>query len=186
MFSCTKNEKNSQNQSTNPPNIIYILADDMGYQDWGAYGQEILKTPVLDQLAAEGMRFTDHYAGAPVCAPSRSVLMTGLHPGHTPIRGNDRDMEIGVAALPRETPTIAEVLKQNSQYTTALCGRWHLGGEKSQQQPSMRGFDYTFGKLSGFVKGENSFFVKNMFDENGKHLPESEYKNIGEPLYENG
>ena len=77
-------------QETSPPNIIYILLDDAGYGDLGCYGQEKLKTPHMDSLASEGMRFTQHYAGSTVCAPTRSVLMTGLHTGHTPVRGNGR------------------------------------------------------------------------------------------------
>ena len=95
-------------------------------------------------------------------------------------------MERGVAQISKETPTIAEIFKKNSNYVTALYGRWHLGGEKSTDQPSMRGFDHSFGKLSSLYKGENSYFIDDMFDEAGKHIPEESYQVIGEPLYENG
>ena len=80
---------NSCAEEPTPPNIIYILADDLGYGEIGAYGQEIIETPNIDALAKNGMLFTQHYSGSPVCAPSRSVLLTGLHTGHTYIRGND-------------------------------------------------------------------------------------------------
>ena len=85
----------NQQPFNNKPNIIYILADDLGYGELGVYGQEIIETPHIDALANDGMLFTDHYSGSPVCAPSRSVFMTGQHTGHTPIRGNDEWKERG-------------------------------------------------------------------------------------------
>jgi len=91
-YSCTKAEKepesNTSQRVDQPPNIIWIMADDLGYGDLGSYGQEHIRTPYLDQMAAEGIRFTQFYAGHTVCAPTRSSLMTGQHTGHTPIRGN--------------------------------------------------------------------------------------------------
>src|SRR5262245_49870762 len=110
------NTTNAQNK----PNIIFIQADDLGYGDLSVYGQQKFKTPNIDRLAAEGMRFTQYYAGSTVCAPSRSALMTGQHTGHTRIRGNAR-----YPLLPEDL-TVAEVLK-SVQYKTALIGKWGLG-----------------------------------------------------------
>lgn len=186
LSSCNNNADKKQNNTNKPPNIIFILADDMGYNEWGCYGQDKIKTPNIDKLASQGIVFTDHYAGSTVCAPSRSTLLSGQHTGHTSVRGNSRDMTHGVAQISKETPIITEILKENSTYETALYGRWHLGGEKSSDQPSMRGFDYSFGKLSSLYKGENSHFIKNMFNKNGEHIPENEYEIVGEPFYENG
>lgn len=126
------------------PNIIYILADDLGYGDIGSYGQTKIKTPNLDRMAAEGMRFTHHYSGSTVCAPSRSVLMTGLHTGHTPIRGNKEHQPIGQYPLPFAATTIAEVLKE-AGYTTGAFGKWGLGYPGSEGSPSRQGFDEFFG-----------------------------------------
>ena len=124
-----------------PPNIIYIMADDLGYGHLGVYGQEKILTPHIDQLAAEGMRFTQAYAGSTVCAPSRSVLMTGLHGGHTPIRRNG-----GGASLEAGDVTIAEVLKQ-AGYATGGYGKWGLGTEGSPGHPNEQGFDEWVGYL---------------------------------------
>ena len=122
------------------PNIIFILADDLGYGDLGCYGQEKIKTPNLDRLAAEGMRFTDFYAGSTVCAPSRCALMTGLHTGHCLIRGNAK------VALREADRTIAEILK-NSGYHTGLAGKWGLGNENTSGVPQKKGFDEFVGYL---------------------------------------
>jgi arylsulfatase A-like enzyme len=103
-----------------PPNIVYILADDLGYGDLGCYGQTKLTTPHLDQLASQGMRFTRHYAGSTVCAPSRGVLMTGLHTGHGRIRGN------GDWVLPDHDTTLPKLLKK-AGYQTACFGKYGLG-----------------------------------------------------------
>ena len=114
------------------PNIIYIYADDLGYGELGAYGQQKIKTPHLDQLAAEGLRFTRHYTSSPVCAPARSMLLTGLHAGHSPIRGNHElggfsdQEERGQMPLPAGSFTIAHLLKQ-AGYSTAMIGKWGLG-----------------------------------------------------------
>ena len=126
----------------NKPNIVYILADDLGYGELGAYGQELIETPNIDALAREGMRFTQHYSGAPVCAPARCVLLTGLHTGHAHIRGNDEWGERGKVwdyqamfenpflegqrPLPDSVITIAELLK-GAGYATGAVGKWGLG-----------------------------------------------------------
>jgi arylsulfatase A-like enzyme len=123
-----------------PPNIIFILADDLGYGDLGCYGQKQIRTPNLDRMAREGMRFTQFYAGSTVCAPSRCVLMTGLHTGHAYIRGN------GKHDLRPEDVTAAEVLKQ-AGYQTGVVGKWGLGNEGGPGQPTRQGFDYFYGYL---------------------------------------
>src|SRR5262249_4378896 len=129
------------------PNVVFILADDLGYGDVGCYGQKQIKTPSLDQMATEGMRFTQAYAGASVCAPSRCVLMTGMHVGHARVRGNIEAVQPG-AALAAEDVTIARVLK-DAGYTTGLIGKWGLGEAAKNRQglPRKQGFDYFFGYL---------------------------------------
>ena len=124
-----------------PPNIIFILADDLGYGEIGCYGQKRIKTPNIDKLAAEGIRFTQCYAGTTVCAPSRSALMTGQHTGHTRIRGNN------AYPLQPQDVTIAEVLKQ-AGYRTGLVGKWGLGLENTTGTPIKQGFDDFVGFLS--------------------------------------
>ncbi len=133
-------------ESADKPNIIFILADDLGYGDLGCYGQKQIQTPNLDRLAAGGMRFTDHYAGTTVCAPSRCSLMTGLHTGHTYVRGNSEVQPMGQLPLPADTVTLPKVLKRVG-YTTALIGKWGLGGPDSTGVPNRQGFDYFFGYL---------------------------------------
>src|SRR5437867_2146545 len=128
-------------QPPSQPNIIFILADDLGYGDLGCYGQKRIRTPSLDKLAAEGIRFTSFYAGSTVCAPSRAALMTGLHSGHNRIRGNARNL-----ALAPEDVTVAEVLKQ-AGYHTGLVGKWGLGDEGSTGVPNKKGFDEFVGYL---------------------------------------
>jgi len=123
------------------PNVVWILADDLGYGDLGSYGQERIQTPHLDRMAEEGMRFTDAYAGFTVCAPSRSVLMTGQHTGHTRVRRN------GSPGLRDEDVTVAELLKAKG-YATALIGKWGLGMEDSPGAPWQQGFDHFYGYLS--------------------------------------
>src|SRR5512137_248072 len=117
------------------PNIVFILADDLGYGDLGSYGQRIIQTPHLDRLAAEGLRFTQFYAGSTVCAPSRSVLMTGRHMGHTRVRGNAGAGNYAAQTLGAGDITIAQVLKQ-AGYTTALIGKWGLGEIGSDGEPT--------------------------------------------------
>jgi len=123
------------------PNIIFILADDLGYGDLGCYGQEVIQTPNLDRMAAEGLRFTDCYAGSTVCAPSRCALMTGLHTGHCHVRGN------ALVPLRPEDLTVAEVLKQ-AGYATGIFGKWGLGEPGTTGLPNRKGFDEWFGYLN--------------------------------------
>ncbi len=146
-----------------PPNVIFIMADDLGYGDLGCYGQKTIKTPSIDKMASEGMRFTDCYAGSTVCAPSRCCLMTGYHTGHARVRGNKRH-----PLLPEDV-TVAEILKQ-AGYTTGIVGKWGLGEPDTSGIPNRQGFDYWFGYLNQhrahnyypdfFWKNEERFFVK--------------------------
>ncbi|WP_406684590.1 sulfatase-like hydrolase/transferase [Seonamhaeicola sp. MEBiC1930] len=134
-----------QSKISNHPNIIILLADDMGYGELGTYGQEIIQTPFLDSLANQSMRFTDFYAGTSVCGPSRASLMTGKHTGHTNIRGNhgmigDKWRRI---AMKKEEVTLGEMMK-GAGYQTAFIGKWHLGLPDNLDTWAMsRGFDYT-------------------------------------------
>ena len=128
------------------PNIIFILADDLGYGELGCFGQKQIATPNLDRMAKEGIRFTRFYAGSTVCAPSRSVLMTGKHTGHTRVRGNAGKLNQEAQTLRKDDVTMAEVLK-SAGYSTALVGKWGLGHEGSQGVPTKKGFDYFYGYL---------------------------------------
>lgn len=126
------------------PNIIYILADDLGYGDLSCYGQTHFSTPNIDRLAAQGMLLRQHYSGAPVCAPARSVLMTGQHTGHTPVRGNAEVLPEGQEPLPASAKLLPEYL-QAAGYQTAGFGKWGLGYPGSEGAPENQGFDYFFG-----------------------------------------
>lgn len=129
------------------PNIIFVLADDLGYGELGSYGQKHIQTPQLDRMAAEGMRFTQFYAGSTVCAPSRSVLMTGQHMGHTRVRGNAGGRSLDAQSLQKGDVTVARVLQQ-AGYATALIGKWGLGTEGNDGEPRQQGFDYYYGFLN--------------------------------------
>lgn len=131
------------------PNLIWIMADDLGWGDLGCYGQKVIRTPRLDRMAAEGLRFTHYYAGATVCAPSRSVLMTGQHHGHTRVRGNAGADNPEAQALQPGDVTVALAL-QKAGYRTALVGKWGLGdvGPAETGLPRLHGFDEFFGYLN--------------------------------------
>jgi arylsulfatase A-like enzyme len=139
------------------PNLVWIMADDLGYGDLGCYGQKVIQTPHLDRMAREGMRFTQFYAGATVCAPSRSVLMTGQHHGRTRVRGNAGRANPVAQALREDDITVARMLK-DAGYTTALIGKWGLGdvGAAATGLPRKQGFDYFFGYLNQ-VHAHNHF-----------------------------
>ncbi|GAB3665125.1 arylsulfatase [Echinicola sediminis] len=159
FYSC-KPSKQEEAVADKKPNIIYILADDLGYAELGSFGQELIATPHLDQLAANGMKFTQHYSGAPVCAPSRCVLLTGKHTGNAHIRGNDEWAERGEVwnfekavndpnlegqrPMPKEETTIGSVLKSVG-YKTAVIGKWGLGAPLTDGIPNNRGFDFFYG-----------------------------------------
>ncbi|WP_150451871.1 arylsulfatase [Arenibacter lacus] len=160
LFSCKESTKKELAATTSKPNIIYILADDLGYSEIGAYGQEKIETPHIDALAEEGMLFTQHYTSAPVCAPARYMLLTGTHSGNAYIRGNDewgargevwnykamaKDSTLeGQRPLPDSTITIADKLKEVG-YKTAVFGKWGLGAPHTNSIPTKMGFDYFYG-----------------------------------------
>ena len=141
-FSLPAQSTNSPPPAPRRPNIIFILADDLGYGDLGCYGQKKIGTPTLDRLASEGIRFTSFYAGSTVCAPSRAALMLGQHTGHLNLRGNEPHGTL----LPGEV-TVAEVLKQ-SGYRTGLIGKWGLADEGLPGVPQKKGFDEFVGYLN--------------------------------------
>jgi arylsulfatase A-like enzyme len=161
------------------PNFIFILADDLGYGDLGCYGQKVIQTPNLDRMAAEGMRFTQFYAGSTVCAPSRSVLMTGLHTGHTRVRGNAGQGNPLAQSLRPEDVTVAKVLN-SAGYSTALVGKWGLGDEEGGEVglPRRQGFDFFFGYLNQhhahnyyptyLIKNESHFLLENVVPGEGR------------------
>ncbi|SOE19641.1 arylsulfatase [Spirosomataceae bacterium TFI 002] len=142
------------------PNIVYILADDLGYGELGVYGQQMIETPNIDALAGRGMIFTQHYSGAPVCAPARGSLLTGLHTGHAHVRGNDewasrgdvwsleamfKDANLeGQRPLPDSIVTIGEML-QKAGYQTGIVGKWGLGGPETESIPTTQGFNFFYG-----------------------------------------
>lgn len=126
------------------PNIIFILADDLGYGDLSCYGQELFQTPNIDKLATEGLKFTNHYSGSPVCAPSRSALMTGLHSGHTFIRGNKEVQPEGQWPVPDQAFMLTEMLR-SAGYSTGVFGKWGLGYPGSAGAPENQGVDTFFG-----------------------------------------
>jgi arylsulfatase A-like enzyme len=160
----------SQAKAVHKPNVIYIYADDLGYGELGCYGQQKIKTPFLDQLAKEGMRFTQHYTGAPVCAPARCMLLTGRHSGHSYIRGNyelggfEDSLEGGQMPLPAGTFTIADMMKQ-AGYVTGAIGKWGLGMHSNSGDPNKQGFDYFYGYLD--QKQAHNFYPTHLW-ENGK------------------
>lgn len=161
-----------------PPNIIYMLADDLGYGELGSYGQSKIRTPNLDRLAAQGMRFTQHYAGSPVCAPSRGTLMTGLHTGHGQVRDNFEvggypdPLELGQMPLNAGTYTIGRML-QDAGYVTGVIGKWGLGGRGSVGEPHHQGFDYFLGYLDQQLA--HNYYPTHLW-RNGERVPlDNEY-----------
>lgn len=174
-------EGNKQDEAPSKPNIIYILADDLGYGDVGTYGQEKIETPNIDALAQHGIKFTQHYSGSPVCAPSRYMLLTGKHPGHAYIRTNDEWTERGDVwnfakasdnpelegqrPIPDETKTIAEVLK-SSGYKTGFVGKWGLGAPRTEGVPNRQGFDYFFG-YNG-QRQAHTYYPLHLWENDGK------------------
>ncbi len=128
----------------NSPNVIYILADDLGYADVGYNGQKLIETPELDFLAKNGMQFTNHYCGNAVCAPSRASLLMGKHPGHSYIRANSPGYPNGQTPIPAGSETLG-TLMQRAGYKTACIGKWGLGGFHNSGNPNKQGFDYFFG-----------------------------------------
>ncbi len=161
----------------NPPNIIYIMADDLGIGDLGCYGQKQINTPAIDKLASSGIKFTQHYSGSTVCAPSRCSLMTGKHTGNASIRGNNGyladDGYYYDQIMPKDELTVAKILSDNG-YTTACVGKWGLGGPNSVSAPNDMGFDYFYGYLG---QGNAHSYYPEFLYENGEkqQLGKKEY-----------
>lgn len=150
------------------PNVIYVLADDLGIGDLGCYGQKIIETPQLDRMAAEGLRFTQHYSGSNVCAPTRCSLMTGLHTGHTFIRGNAQNPDgPGQLPIPDSAFTLAELMKK-AGYATAMFGKWGLGEPDTTGDPLTQGWDLYVG-YTDQVRAHNYF--PDFILKNGERVP---------------
>ncbi len=143
-LSATTQAAESAAESASRPNVVFILADDLGYRELGCFGQKLIQTPNLDELAKQGMRLTQHYSGNAVCAPSRCVLMTGKHPGHAFVRSNKSTPPEGQQPIPDGEVTLAELL-QAEGYTTGAFGKWGLGGPGSSGEPLRQGIDRFFG-----------------------------------------
>ncbi len=156
-----------QDTKQKSPNVIFILADDLGIGDLGCYGQEKIHTPGIDLLAKNGMKFTQHYSGSTVSAPSRCSLLTGMHTGHTFIRGNSgyiaddgRKYDLNLAA---DEVTLGEVFKAKN-YVTACMGKWGLGGPSAEGHPNKQGFDYFFGYLG--QANAHRYYPDQLFENN--------------------
>ena len=157
------------------PNVVFILADDMGIGDVGCYGQGKIKTPNIDSLAKSGLQFMHHYSGATVSAPSRCSLLTGKHTGHTYVRGNlGQETEEGTfdLAIPDEEITIAELFKQKG-YATCCVGKWGLGGPGTEGSPVRQGFDYFFGYLS--QGAAHRYYPEYLYENENKYPLNGEY-----------
>ena len=138
---CSQRETGADPSGSRPPNIVFIMADDLGYGELGCYGQDRIRTPYIDRMAAEGMRFSNAYSGCSVCAPARSVLMTGMHMGHTSVRSNP-----GGVPILAEDVTVAELLRERG-YATGCFGKWGLGDIGTEGVPWKQGFDEFVGYL---------------------------------------
>jgi arylsulfatase A len=168
-----------QAQAAGKPNLIFILSDDLAQGDLGCYGQKLIQTPRLDRMAREGTRYTQAYCGTSVCAPSRASLMTGLHSGHCPVRGNwEIAKGAGQLPLPTETVTVAEILK-GAGYATACLGKWGMGMFDTTGSPLKQGFDHFFGY--NCQRHAHSYFPTNLFrDDQSFALPGNDGKGIGQ------
>ena len=170
VFAILIGNQRSHSQTSSKPNIIYLYADDLGYGELGVYGQQKIKTPNLDKMAQEGIRFSNHYTSTPVCAPARCMLLTGKHGGHTYIHGNYElggfadSLEGGQMPLPANTFTIGKLMQQ-AGYKTAVIGKWGLGMQNTSGEPSKQGFDYYYGYLD--QKQAHNYYPTHLW-ENGK------------------
>jgi arylsulfatase A-like enzyme len=159
------------------PNIIFILSDDLAQGDVGCYGQRLIKTPNIDRLAAEGIRFTQGYCGTSVCAPSRASLMTGLHSGHCPIRANREVKPEGQFPLPKGAVTVAQLLK-DAGYTTACVGKWGMGMFDTTGSPLACGFDHFYGY--NCQRHAHSYFPTYLYDDDRRfELPGNTGQGVG-------
>ena len=187
IFSCSKNEKINES-----PNIIFILADDLGYGEIGVFGQTLIETPYIDQLSREGMILTDHYTGSPVCAPARSVLLTGLHSGNNPIRGNDEWKERGDVwsfkamfnnpelegqrPMPDSIITVADILRLKG-YKTGMVGKWGLGAPNTNSIPNNKGFDFFYGY--NCQRQAHTLYPSHLWRNRDRHILDNEIVDKG-------
>ena len=163
-----------------PPNIIFVLSDDLAQGDVGAYGQKLIQTPRLDRMAREGTRYTQAFCGTTVCAPSRASLLTGLHTGHSPVRGNWEVTGEGQLPLPEKTVTVAQILK-TAGYATAVAGKWGMGMFDTTGSPLKKGFDHQFGY--NCQRHAHSYFPAFLYNDGRRFdLPGNTGKGVG-PLY---
>ncbi|MCB1020782.1 MAG: sulfatase-like hydrolase/transferase, partial [Acidobacteria bacterium] len=166
LAACT--EKTPAPTAERPPNIVFIMADDLGPNHLGSYGGTEIRTPRLDALAKQSLRFTEAYSGCTVCAPARSSLMTGLHTGHTPVRGNS-----GGLSLPSPVTTVAETLK-SAGYATGIFGKWGLGEAGTEGTPDKQGFEESLGPLHQI---HAQYYYPEFLWKNGSPLPLPENQN---------
>ena len=187
IFSCSKNEKINES-----PNIVFILADDLGYGEIGVFGQNLIETPYIDQLSREGMILTDHYTGSPVCAPARSVLLTGLHSGNNPIRGNDEWKERGDVwsfkamfnnpelegqrPMPDSIITVADILRLKG-YKTGMVGKWGLGAPNTNSIPNNKGFDFFYGY--NCQRQAHTLYPSHLWRNKDRHILDNEIVDKG-------
>ena len=148
------------------PNVVFILADDLGYRELGSFGQKLIQTPNIDRLATQGMKLTQHYSGNAVCAPSRCVLMTGKHPGHAFVRSNKATPPEGQQPIPDSEVTLAELMKKQG-YVTGAFGKWGLGGPASSGEPLNQGVDRFFGY--NCQSHAHSYYPSYLWDDD-KHI----------------
>ena len=174
LFSCTAAKEESRVQL---PNVVYILADDLGYGDLGYNGQEIISTPNIDKLAKEGLVFTQHYSGSTVCAPSRSALLTGLHTGRAPVRGNYEIQPEGQYPMPDSVTTIFNLMKQ-AGYATGAFGKWGLGYPGSEGDPNNQEVDVFYGYNCQRM-GHNYYPYHLWHNQDSVVIPENSGKKLG-------
>ena len=169
--------------SARQPNIIFILSDDLAQGDVGAYGQKLIQTPRLDRMAREGTRYTQAFCGTTVCAPSRTSLMTGLHTGHSPVRGNWEIPVEGQLPLPEKTVTVAQILK-TAGYATAVMGKWGMGMFDTTGSPLKKGFDHHFGY--NCQRHAHSYFPEFLYRDGRRvPLPGNDGKGVGATFAQN-
>ena len=170
LVSCNTNQEKSTSEiETKKPNVVFILADDLGYGDLGVTGQTKISTPNIDRLAGQGLLFSNHYTGTTVCAPSRSALMTGLHTGHTPIRGNFEVQPEGQYPMPDTLLTIPKMMKK-AGYATGAFGKWGLGFIGTSGDPNNQGFDRFFGY--NCQRYAHRYYPEYLWDNNQKVMLE--------------
>lgn len=182
ITSCNSDKKGNVPEK---PNIIFIMADDLGYADLGCFGQKLIKTPNLDKMASEGIKFTQHYAANTVCAPSRCGLMTGLHMGHAEVRGNKqaKPEPSGQQPLSETAVTVASLLK-NAGYKTAMIGKWGLGNAGSSGDPSNQGFDYYYGYLDQVLA--HNYYPEYLIRNGKKEILANEVKYLSKEIWHKG